>query len=75
MREKMETINVPTTANELERLLHRQFKELTGESAKPGKNVFISRYDTGGMSSGTVSCDFWLDWRFRTKRAPFFAPS
>jgi hypothetical protein len=60
----MATIAPPATPEELEQLLHEQFKNLTGESAQPGRNIFVAKYDTGGMSSGTVSSDFWLDKGF-----------
>lgn len=64
MKAKMEVVNIPATAPELERLLHKQFKELTGEEAKKGTRIFIRGYDTGGMSGGIVSSSFWLDTGF-----------
>jgi hypothetical protein len=64
MRTKIDTVNAPTTAKEFEDLLHKLFAELTGEKAKPGRNIFVPRYDLGGMSRGLVSSDFWLERGF-----------
>jgi hypothetical protein len=61
---KSSTISIPNTANELEKLLHELFKELTGEAPQKGKFIFVERYDTGGMSSGMVCSDFWIDKGF-----------
>ena len=61
MKQKAQSTNIPTTANELEKLLHKFFKQLTGESPARGKNIYVKKYDTGGMSRGMVSSDFWLE--------------
>jgi hypothetical protein len=40
------------------------FIEHTGCEPTEGKNFFVSQFDCGGMSSGTVSSDFWLEKGF-----------
>jgi hypothetical protein len=64
LERSMATITPPSTADDLEQLLNEQFKRLTGKSAQRGRHIFVAKYDTGGMSSGTVSSDFWLDEGF-----------
>ena len=64
LKKATETKKVPTTTNELEKILHKLFKELTGKDAKKGENIFVERYNLGGMSSGMVCSDFWLDKGF-----------
>lgn len=36
----------------------------SGERPEKGKTIFIERYNTGGMSGGFVSCDFWPEKGF-----------
>ncbi len=64
MKQKAESNNIPTTANKLEKLLHRLFKELVGEAPQKGKNFYVKKYETNGMSKGMISSDFWLDKGF-----------
>ena len=61
MKKKTELITLPVTVNELNKLLHGLFKELTGENPQKGKNIFVKRFDNGGMSGGVVNSDFWID--------------
>jgi molybdenum cofactor cytidylyltransferase len=55
------TIAIPETVEELEKLLLEMFKELTGEYPEKGKNIFVEAFSHGGMSSGHVSSDTWLE--------------
>jgi hypothetical protein len=64
MKEKTANTNIPTTANEFEKILHKLFNELTGESPQKEKIIYLKKYDSGGLSKGKVSCDFWLDKGF-----------
>lgn len=65
MKLKFNQENIPTTANDLDKLLRKKFKELTGELPEKGKTIYVDRYNVGsGMSSGTISSDFWLDTGF-----------
>ena len=60
MKKSMEGKSIPLTAYELEKLLHKQFLDLTGENARPGRNIYVERLATDGLASGLVSSDFWL---------------
>lgn len=64
MKEKTANTNIPTSAIEFEKLLHKLFKELTNESPQKVKIIYLKKYDTGGLSRGKVSCDFWLEKGF-----------
>ncbi len=60
MKLKTETIKIPTTAKELEKLLYKLFEDLTGEAPKKGRFIHIKKYETIGMSKGMVCSDFGL---------------
>jgi hypothetical protein len=64
MKQKTESTNIPTTANELEKLLHKLFKELVGEAPQKGKFIHVKKYETFGISKGMICSDFWLDKGF-----------
>ncbi|MDN3654512.1 hypothetical protein QWZ08_02675 [Ferruginibacter paludis] len=64
MKQKTESANIPTTANELEKLLHKLFKNLVGEPPQKGKFIHVEKYETIGMSRGMICSDFWLDKGF-----------
>ncbi len=64
MKDKTVTTNIPTTENEFEILLHKLFTDLTGEAPQKGKNIFVKKYETVGMSKGFICSDFWLDKGF-----------
>lgn len=53
---------LPPTAEELGGLLEGTIARLLGTPlVRGGAPVFVERYRRGGMSSGGVSPDFWLD--------------
>lgn len=64
MKQKTADTKIPTTGNAFEKLLHKIFKELTGEDPQKGKNIYVKKYETTGMSKGMISSDFWLDTGF-----------
>ena len=39
--------------------IHQAIIELTGHSTEAGEDFFAPKYDTKGMSSGTISARFW----------------
>lgn len=41
--------------------LQGEFLSLTGHPLTPSGDIFVSRYDCGGMSSGFISLDWWFD--------------
>ena len=55
---------LPATPGKLEKLLHESYLKITGELPRKGATPFVAKYDTGGMSSGMISADFWLDQGF-----------
>ncbi|MGV7107005.1 hypothetical protein [Flavobacterium sp. U410] len=64
MKYKTEKKNIPRTANEFEKMLNKLFKELTGEEPQKGKNIYVEKYETTGMSAGMICSDFWLEKGF-----------
>ncbi|MFT3757111.1 MAG: hypothetical protein QM769_14450 [Pseudoxanthomonas sp.] len=58
MRSLFATSFLPESPEELDALITRAFLEVTGK-AFADEDVFVKRYDKGGMSSGWVSVDFW----------------
>lgn len=64
MKQKTGNMNIPTTGNAFEKLLYKLFKELTGEDLQKGKNIYVKKYETIGMSKGMISSDFWLNKGF-----------
>ncbi len=61
MKQKTARTNIPMKVDEFEKLLFNLFKEFTGESPQKGKNIYLKKYDTGGMSKGMINSDFWLE--------------
>lgn len=61
LTEVAKTLMLPTTGKELIDLIHGLIRNLIGEELAPGKMIAVPRYAYGGMSSGQVSADFWLD--------------
>lgn len=49
----------PVKRKELLTLLENAFEKLTGEDLRIAGNIFIKRFDTGGMSSGYVCGEWW----------------
>jgi len=54
------SIEIPNSELELYHLILQSIQNLTGQNLEEGKNFFIKRYNTGGMSGGQVCSDFWL---------------
>ncbi|ARK10097.1 putative molybdenum carrier protein [Fibrella sp. ES10-3-2-2] len=55
------TLVLPKTTQELRNLLLLLISNLIGEELIHGKLVPVARYSFGGMSSGMVYADFWLE--------------
>jgi hypothetical protein len=53
--------DAPASADELTRLLHAAFGELTSTdlTSDPASSVYREQYAHGGMSSGMISLDTW----------------
>jgi hypothetical protein len=50
---------LPGSIQILEKRISDAFQLLTGSSIQSERPIFLPRYDTGGMSSGHVSPEFW----------------
>ncbi|MBX0335538.1 hypothetical protein K3G39_20090 [Pontibacter sp. HSC-14F20] len=61
IRAYMSEYALPKDVSEFETLFHKAFKSITGEDLVAGKEIFIKSFDKGGMSSGFVSNDWWLN--------------
>ena len=49
------------TEEELETWFRKTFEQLTGNELEINKDIYIPKYAKGGMSSGYVSCNFWIN--------------
>jgi hypothetical protein len=61
MRKSLGDQPMPGSADEVARLLHAAFEELTGAdlASDPADHVYREEYAHGGMSSGMISLDTW----------------
>jgi hypothetical protein len=61
MRKRLGDQPMPGSADEVARLLHAAFEELTGAdlASDPADHVYREEYAHGGMSSGMISLDTW----------------
>jgi len=64
MKALLEHHPYPETEEDFLALIERTYQQITGSSLEDQSSqdaVFIERYDHGGMSSGCVSPQFWLE--------------
>ena len=61
MKEVLSDQAFPETEADFRILLEETFKTLTGKSVWEQENIYIEKYSHGGMSSGYVSPQFWLE--------------
>lgn len=52
---------MPKSVSEFRSQLETLVQQLTGCDLDSDESVFVPRYDTGGMSSGHVSPEFWRE--------------
>lgn len=64
MKIKTEDVSIPSGIMAFQYILEQLFTELTGEKPERGKRIYVPRYNLGGMSSGQISCNFWLEKAF-----------
>lgn len=57
---------LPRTRSELALTLEQEFGRVTGHSLALEEEFFMPEHAHGGMSSGTISCDFWRQVAFPT---------
>ena len=61
LRQVSMTLVLPKTPQGLRGLLLLLISNLIGAELIPGKSVPVVRYSFGGMSSGMIAADFWLE--------------
>src|SRR5690242_20372029 len=71
MKSVLEDHAYPDTEEDFNILLEQTFEKLTGGSIKVPRPVFVERYSHGGMSSGNVSTEFWIEVGFPMLRERF----
>jgi hypothetical protein len=54
----------PQSLAEFNALLQRLFRDITGHTLKAGEQLFVEKFNHGGMSGGYISCDFWIESGF-----------
>ncbi len=59
MKARLGSITTTVAPEQLERILHEVFAELTGLTLGEREPIFVKMYDQGGMSSGMVCPEFW----------------
>lgn len=59
--EHLQHEEVPKDQKDIEAIIVRCIEDITGCSIENTSEVFVERYSQGGMSSGVVSIDFWLN--------------
>jgi hypothetical protein len=61
LRAHLSATDIPASADEVGRLLHAAFAEVTGVdlAGEPASSVYREDYAHGGMSSGMISLDAW----------------
>ena len=56
--------NFPKNEIDFINLLNNLFMEITGFLPEKNKNYFVEKFNYGGMSSGHISSDFWIEIGF-----------
>lgn len=61
MRKEFLAVPVTIASEDFEKKFKEVFEKLTGVSISSDDHIFLSKYAHGGMSSGKISGEFWLD--------------
>jgi hypothetical protein len=61
MGERLASVAAPATPEALAVLVTETFEALAGIPITHPRNVYVDRYDHGGMSGGAVCPEFWRD--------------
>lgn len=61
LKETFREIDMPDTAQELRRLIEKEYEKSTGYSISYQKKFSIERFHSHGMSSSSISPDFWVN--------------
>ena len=57
---KAEDILMPISDDELEEFVKSEHLKLTGEELTMESDVYVEKYDHGGMSAGRITGEWWL---------------
>ena len=60
LKEKFKDTDMPSSPIELKTLLEQEYENSTGYPSSHKKHIHISRFSSQGMSSGSISPDFWV---------------
>jgi molybdenum cofactor cytidylyltransferase len=71
MKATLRTAMYPGTEEQLTALLEQTYQQLTGVALTNPDPVFVERYSHGGMSSGSVSPQFWAETAIPLLRARY----
>jgi hypothetical protein len=61
MKEILEDHPYPATEDQFMALLERTYQHLIGVPLTQRETIFVERYSHGGLSSGSVSPQFWVE--------------
>lgn len=71
LREYFSAAGLPETPEEFVQEVEFQIRAITGSDLNGDEPVFVERYDSGGMSSGHVSPEWWRETGFPLLRSQF----
>lgn len=61
MRKEFSTVPITISLEEFEKEFQETFEKLTGSPLASGCDIFLSKYAHGGMSSGQICVEFWIE--------------
>jgi hypothetical protein len=61
MRQALCHVKIPETSDELAKILSAAFTALTCKAIGEGRPFSVERFSRGGMSGGSISCEFWRE--------------
>ncbi len=64
IKDSIESETKLDTQEDFTNFLNKCFEKVTGYNIEKGKNFYVEKYNLGGMSSGMVSSDFWIEEGF-----------
>lgn len=64
MRNEFSAVPVTISLEDFEKRFKEAFEKITGVPLTRGCHIFLSKYAHGGMSSGQICGEFWIDNAF-----------
>ena len=56
-----ETVLMPISEDDLVAWIKNEHLQLTGEELTPESDVYVKKYDHGGMSCGRITGEWWFE--------------